>query len=411
MVAADVAGRRCRPRPRTSIGHAQIETIASRALGFFGVVFGIQTAPMALGQLPFLEPGWGLAVTAAIYLGIVLLAGSSILKLGVKPVALGFALLFALSILAWPLLVADVELVAGEAPWLYFLCTVATTAAGVAMPLWFACGYTVGVSVVYGIIRTVPAGGQATALQALFDAMYAVILGLVVIIIITMLRQAAAAVDSAQEAALRRYDIAVRQHASEVERVRVDALVHDSVLTTMLAAATARTPDQQALAARMAKDAIARLNDAGEVVPDNITLVPLRQLVSRLSTAMTTFSTPFDLVEEGTDVVDLPEDAAEAVYSATVQAMLNSAQHAGDGDRSVDRRLTVRGIGAVGCSIEVTDTGPGFDVSAIPSGRLGIRVSILERIARAGGVATVDSQLGHGTTVSIVWPAESGSTP
>ena len=70
-----------------------------------------------------------------------------------------------------------------------------------------------------------------------------------------MLRQAAEAVDSAQEAALERYDVAARQHATENERVKVDALVHDSVLTTLLSAAAAGSPEEQALAARMARDA------------------------------------------------------------------------------------------------------------------------------------------------------------
>jgi signal transduction histidine kinase len=407
MTAAELVGRRAGPRPRTSISRAQIETITARALGLFGVVFGAQTVPMALNQSAALKEGWGPALMAAVYAGIVLLALSSILKRAVRAVCYGFAVLFAASVLAWPLLVADVSLTAGRAPWLYFLCTVATTAAGFAMPLWVACGYTVAVPVAYGVIRTLPAGGDASALLASLDALYAVILGLVVIIIITMLRQASAAVDTAQEAALRRYDVAVRQHASEVERVRVDALVHDSVLTTLLSAAAATSPDERALAVRMAEDAIGRLNEAGEIVPDSIALLPLNQLVRRLTTAMTTFATPFALDAANLDDVELPEDAAEAVYSATVQAMLNSVQHADDEDGSaIERTLLVRGVGPVGCLVEITDTGRGFDPSTIPSGRLGIRMSIQERVAGAGGTALVRSEPGKGTTVSIRWPAE-----
>src|SRR5690606_10979367 len=69
----------------------------------------------------------------------------------------------------------------------------------------------------------------------------------------TMLRGAAATVDAAQATALSGYIDAVREHATEVERVQVDAIVHDSVLTTLLSAGKAHDPESQAMAARMAK--------------------------------------------------------------------------------------------------------------------------------------------------------------
>ena len=158
--------------------------------------------------------------------------------------------------------------------------------------------------------------------------MYAVILGTVVLIIVTMLRQAAETVDGAQEAALQRYDLAARQHATEIERVKVDALVHDSVLTTLLSAAAATTPEEQALAARMARDAVDRLDEADAVGPRSPDRVGLHVLVRRLRAALTTFSAPFTVRVVNAGGVELPVEAVDALYTAAVQAMVNSMQHA-----------------------------------------------------------------------------------
>jgi len=41
----------------------------------------------------------------------------------------------------------------------------------------------------------------------------------------------------------------------------------------------------------------------------------------------------------------------------------------------------------------------------VPRERLGLRVSIVDRITNAGGAAGIDSALGEGTVVTIRWPA------
>jgi hypothetical protein len=40
----------------------------------------------------------------------------------------------------------------------------------------------------------------------------------------------------------------------------------------------------------------------------------------------------------------------------------------------------------------------------VPTERLGVRVSILERVASAGGRAEIDSAPGTGTVVRLRWP-------
>ncbi|GAA1749691.1 sensor histidine kinase [Agromyces humatus] len=391
-------------RRRATVTSGQVETIFARALGLFGLVFGAQTVPLALQEVDALVPGSGAALMAVLYGAIVALAVATVTKVAVRVACLGFAAIYAASLVTWPFLVVDPAALDDSPPWLYYLCTVATTAAALALrPLW-AAAYTLVVPAVYGVIRLTPAGGEADPLLAVLDALYAVVLGVVVLAIVIMLRQAAVEVDTAQEAALERYDVAARQHATEIERVKVDALVHDSVLTTLLSAAAATTSDQQSLAARMARDALLRLDEAGATGASALDQVGLPVLVRRLRAALTTFNTPFIVRVVNAGGVELPVDVVDALYTASVQAMVNSLQHADEPGRRARRELRVRGVRAGGCVIEVSDDGVGFDRAAVPAERLGLRVSIEERMANAGGSARIESQPGRGTTVTVAWP-------
>ncbi|WP_136706690.1 ATP-binding protein [Agromyces sp. H66] len=390
---------------RAAVTRAQVETVTGRALGLFGLVFGAQTMPVAMEQSSALVDGAGAALMAILYGALVVLAVASVAKVAVRGAALTFAVLYAVALAAWPFLVEDPAVLHGGTPWLYYICTVATTAAVVAVPAPVATAYTIVVPATYGVIRLLPAGGGAVPLLAVLDAMYAVILGVVVLIIVTMLRQAAEAVDGAQEAALQRYDVAARQHATESERVKVDALVHDSVLTTLLSAAAADSPDERELAARMARDAIKRLDEAGASGPRALERVGLPVLVRRLRAALTTFAAPFTVRVVNAGGVELPVEAVDALYSAAVQAMVNSMQHADEPGRGTRRELRIRGVRAGGCVIEIADNGVGFDRHDVPVERLGLRVSIEERMANAGGGAEIESTPGHGTTITVAWPA------
>ncbi|MFF2389847.1 sensor histidine kinase [Agromyces sp. NPDC058104] len=393
------------PQRKPAVTRAQIETIIARALGVVGLVFGAQSLPLALDQADALGVGAGAALMAGLFGGIAALAVATVAKVAVRAACLVFAGFYVAALAAWPLLVSDPAALDGAVPWLYYLCTVATTCAAVALPPVWAAAYTFIVPAMYGVIRFTPAGGEAPPLLAVLDALYAVVLGVVVLAIITMLREAASAVDAAQEAALERYDLVARQHATETERVKVDALVHDSVLTTLLSAASATSEGEQQLAARMARDALHRLDEAGASGPRAFERVGLSVLVRRLRAALTTFNTNFAVRVVNAGGVELPVEVVDALYTASVQAMVNSVQHAEEPGRRARREIRIRGVRAGGCVIEVADNGIGFEPDRVPSERLGLRVSIEERIANVGGNSEIASRPGHGTTVTLAWPA------
>lgn len=255
----------------------------------------------------------------------------------------------------------------------------------------------------YGIIRLTPSGGEAPWDLAALDTLYAMLLGGAVLIIVTLMRDAAASVDAAQATALARYAHAVRQHAPEVERVQVDSIVHDSVLATLIAAARALSPEAMVLSATMASNAIGHLTEAAEETPDNESLVSVSDVSQRIADTASTFSPNFSTRVTNVGAGIVSSQVAEALYSATVQAMVNSLQHAGSAD-TVTRWLRITGVDADGLDIEIGDTGVGFDVDSVPAGRLELCTSIVERVTNAGGGANITSRLGEGAVVSIRWP-------
>ena len=86
--------------------------------------------------------------------------------------------------------------------------------------------------------------------------------------------------------------------------------------------------------------------------------------------------------------------ASASLSGAAREAMLNAARHAG-GEVTVFVEATPGAI-----DVFVRDHGPGFDAAGVPDGRLGIRESIVGRMARAGGTATVTSD-DTGTEVQL----------
>jgi len=113
----------------------------------------------------------------------------------------------------------------------------------------------------------------------------------------------------------------------------------------------------------------------------------------------------FEITVSRLGTASIPTTVAEAVQSASLQAAVNSVNHAGEGATRTVRITSVEG----GVQVTVADDGRGFDPAQVPSERLGVRVSIIELIANLGGDARVDSAPGKGTTVMIRWPSVDAS--
>jgi two-component sensor histidine kinase len=388
---------------RNPVSRKQVEIVLSRSVAAGSLVFAAQTVSPLLSQAKESHPAWLLAASIAIVASLLIALFCSIIIRWVRASQGVVALVFVAVLLTWPF-----DVVTPHSPtdnqWLYYLLTVATSTAAIAFPTRWSAIYLFAVPSLYGIVRMTPPGGAEPVPAAILDSVYSIILGGAVVVLITMLRQTATNVDVAQSAALERYGHAVRHHATEVERVQVDSIVHDSVLTTLLSAARAYSPEAKALAAVMAGNAIGYLHDAALVQPDDGSTVRLRAIAQRISDAAAGMSRPFQVRAIDVGPRSIPTGVGEAIVSAATQAMMNSVQHAGESTR-VKRWVSIKGMRPGGIQVEVGDNGSGFDAESVPTERLGVRVSIVERVGNAGGHAKVVSEPHRGATITVQWPA------
>jgi signal transduction histidine kinase len=179
------------------------------------------------------------------------------------------------------------------------------------------------------------------------------------------------------------------------ESVRADmaAHLHDSVLQT-LALIRARA-DQPAEVSRMARAQERELrewlyDDRSE--PGTSLAAALRGVVGEVEDGR---AVAIDAVVVGDRV---PDADTEALLQATREALVNAVVH---GKPPVSLYLEVAPDAV---EVFVRDRGDGFDLAAVPLDRFGVRESIMGRVRRRGGTATVTSRPERGTEVHLRIP-------
>jgi signal transduction histidine kinase len=100
---------------------------------------------------------------------------------------------------------------------------------------------------------------------------------------------------------------------------------------------------------------------------------------------------------ESVDVGDAEVDEhLGALVQATREALVNAAKHAGVGTISLYAEVEPEEV-----TVFVRDRGAGFDPELVDSDRHGVRGSIVGRMERHGGAATIRSTIGAGTEVEL----------
>jgi signal transduction histidine kinase len=166
----------------------------------------------------------------------------------------------------------------------------------------------------------------------------------------------------------------------EEQRAEIAAHLHDSVLQTLaLIQNRAGASSEVARIARAQERELREWLFAGAETPSSDLATGLRDFAAALEID---HPVHIDVVAVGEPV----ERGVAELAAAAREAMLNAARHAG-GEISV---YVESRPGAV--DVFVRDRGAGFDIDSLPEGRLGIRESIVGRMKRAGGSATVSSR-------------------
>jgi signal transduction histidine kinase len=310
--------------------------------------------------------------------------------------ALVLATFFALATWIWQL--GDLRLPPGEQPWVWWSAGIGGVAAIGAFRLVIAGLVLVSLPSLWFVIQVSEIGSRVDPLVAFQDSMFAFLFSAVVSACVAVLRYESAKVDEANQATTQASIALATADAVQRERDRIDALVHDSVLTTLLLAAAADSTDQNKEAELLAKAAISKLNAATDPEASG-EAISINSLFTALEVAMWRQSESVEISVEGSSDFSVPAEVAAAVTESTLQALANSLQHAG---RNVKRKVFLKGVKS-GLKIVVKDDGKGFRPARVPKDRLGLRLSIIGRMQSVAGQVHIDSKIGTGTNVVIEW--------
>jgi signal transduction histidine kinase len=178
------------------------------------------------------------------------------------------------------------------------------------------------------------------------------------------------------------------------ERADVAAHLHDSVLQT-LSLIQKNAEDSRAVA-RLARAQERDLRSwlYGDTAAAETSVAGA--LRSAAAEVEDTHGTPVEVVTVGDAA--MTEEVRPLVLAAR-EAMVNAAKHAGADKIDVYAETTSEQV-----EVFVRDRGRGFDPDEVPDDRLGVRRSIVDRMQRHGGAATVRSARGDGTEIRLSMP-------
>jgi len=183
---------------------------------------------------------------------------------------------------------------------------------------------------------------------------------------------------------------------ARAEKVRADARadmaahLHDSVLQTL--AMIQRQADDPKAVQQLARRQERELRNW--LYGDELHEATLKAaLTSAAAEVEDERGVPVELVTVGD--CDTSEEI-QALVRAAREAMVNAAKHSG-----ADKIDVYAEVDEDSVEVFVRDRGKGFDADAVAEDRMGVKGSIIDRMARHGGTATIRSASGDGTEVRL----------
>ena len=184
------------------------------------------------------------------------------------------------------------------------------------------------------------------------------------------------------------------------ERADLAAHLHDSVLQTL--ALIQKNADDPTTVARLARAQERDLRQwlfATETADVTTLAGALREAAGQVETD---HPVVVDVIAVGDCTLD---DALRPIALAAREALVNAAKHAG-----VPRVDVYAEVDDAQVEVFVRDRGSGFEPDGVAADRLGVRNSIIDRMARHGGDAQIRSEPGSGTEVRLRMPRKQEET-
>ncbi|WP_157435718.1 sensor histidine kinase [Gordonia malaquae] len=185
----------------------------------------------------------------------------------------------------------------------------------------------------------------------------------------------------------------------DVDRRRLDALVHDRIIAFLLALRPG-VPEPSLRAA--ASGVIDELDHWWDPTAGQSDLLDGREFIQRIRTTAASLG---DAVTVRGDLdpnsaAQFDAEVTQALLDATGEAIRNFYRHAGS-DASC---VVIAAVSDAAITVTIADDGAGFDPSATRAGRLGLSFGITGRMASIrGGSSSIVSAPGHGTRVRLQW--------
>ena len=372
----------------------------ARGVGVGGVVFAALALLDFLAEVPTIDPVWSISFASAYLIATGTLAiGSWSADVRVLRIVAGvLAGVYLVGLLTFAAAIPR-QPIGGpnDVPWFTELMVIGTSAAAMSLPTVAAWIYLIVCGALITIDRLMYAG-QGAALGTLQNTLFELFFCGVFVALAMASRRLGYLLDAAGLAAETETRRNAAHNARRRERRRFDALMHDNVLSVLLASAVGGGGGVVADQASRALRQIERYGIDGDPEP-----VTAAQLVWELQSITTDIAPRAEFRYELQGERLPPSDITAAITEATAEALRNSVFHADPADRDAARAVYVH-LDEGGVAVLVLDDGVGFEAKGVPTSRLGISVSIVGRMhALAGGYAAIESQPGRGTTVRIGW--------
>ncbi len=356
----------------------------------------------AYGQLQYVGRGWLAVFGGGLVALSVLMPWYAWSRRGIRRIAALYAALVLLGLVTWPLAWRG-DAAATGVPLLWMELGLATVCVAVATNAAVAAGYGVVSALAFVVVRGTAAGGAASATVALQDALLIVVQPAVILLILHQLRGQMARLDAVLAAHHAETADAAVDQALMDERRRLDAVVHDEIMTTLVAGAHRTPPDPS-----VAEQARFALDWLRQEAPDEdeSAVVSAERLVRLIKDAAAGVCPRAEVLGEiPAAAVTVPQPVVRALMRATREAALNAERHSQAEHvqvlvtvESSARRVTVR--------VSIADDGAGFVPDAVSPQRLGLRVAVGERMQTVGGRSEVVAAPRRGTTVRLLWSGE-----
>lgn len=280
--------------------------------------------------------------------------------------------------------------------WFSLFCGLAAIAAALALPPRYSSIVLVVVVVAATMINHVVRAPEANG-PLVPGLAWAFAFSLVYFAAAVMGMHTAAVLDDTRAHAYSVTAEAAAAQARTTERQRFNQLTHDGVMSTLLAASRQGNSDQlaqQAHATLADLDAMRDGTDTTETLTADAAIAHIRLTVTTADPHVRLQVHPHDR-----PAATFPGAVIRTIAAAAAEAVRNSQRHA---HSTAPTTVTVS-LDSPTLTVVVADEGTGFDPQTVAADRLGITVSIGDRMSVIGGSADIDSAPGRGTRVTLQW--------